>query len=221
MQQKILEQLKTKYANLGFSEKTLTGVADFLAATVKEETQIEPAISGAEPLLKVFQGEIDGRVTTAVNKAKETFNKAGDHNQQNQQQNQTNQQTQNQQQQNTGSDMPEWAKKMLGELSELKTERVRETLQSKLKEKLKNEVPETFLRLKQFDLKTEADIDTVAETAKNEYAAFKQEMVNSGLMVDTPRQPEQTDKASIEFAKQAAERRNRGTSPGVEGKPLV
>lgn len=213
MQQKILEQLKTKYANLGFSEKTLTGVAEFLSATVKEETQIEPAISGAEPLLKVFQGEIDGRVTKFKTEL-ETLKK----------QVPTPPEPPKPPTPPTPpkpDDMPEWAKKMLGELSELKTERVRETLQSKLKEKLKNEVPETFLRLKQFDLKTEADIDTVAETAKNEYAAFKQEMVNSGLMVDTPRQPEQTDKASIEFAKQAAERRNKGTSPGVEGKPLV
>lgn len=59
MKAKILESLKTKYKNLGFSDKTFNGVADFLSKTVTDEASIETAISGVEELLKTFQGESD------------------------------------------------------------------------------------------------------------------------------------------------------------------
>ena len=44
MKDKILTALKTKFQNLGFTEKAFGGVADYLSATVTEETQIETAI---------------------------------------------------------------------------------------------------------------------------------------------------------------------------------
>lgn len=59
MKQKIVSALKTKYSNLGFSDKAFNGVADFLAKTIKEESEIDNAISGVEDLLKTFQGESD------------------------------------------------------------------------------------------------------------------------------------------------------------------
>ena len=55
MKTKILSKLKTKYSNLGFGEKAFDGVADYLSKTVTEESQIEAAIAGVEPLLKAFQ----------------------------------------------------------------------------------------------------------------------------------------------------------------------
>ena len=79
MKEKLVKALKTKFANLGFSDKAFTGVADYLAATVTEEDQIETAIAGVEPLLKALQGDIDKRVTDAVAKAKaEKEEKGGD-----------------------------------------------------------------------------------------------------------------------------------------------
>lgn len=71
MKGKILTQLKTKYANLGFGEKAFDGVADYLSKTVTEESQIETAISGVEPLLKAFQGDIDKVRTELSTKTKE------------------------------------------------------------------------------------------------------------------------------------------------------
>lgn len=59
MKVKILAQLKTKYANLGFGDKAFDGVAEYLTKTVTEETQIETAIGGVESLLKAFQGDVD------------------------------------------------------------------------------------------------------------------------------------------------------------------
>lgn len=59
MKVKIVDALKTKYANLGFGVKAFDGVAEYLAKTVTEESQIETAVSGVESLLKVFQSDID------------------------------------------------------------------------------------------------------------------------------------------------------------------
>ena len=70
MKEKILQALKTKYKSLGFGDKAFDGVATFLAITVTEETAIETAIAGVEPLLKSFQSDADTRVTSAVAKAK-------------------------------------------------------------------------------------------------------------------------------------------------------
>lgn len=70
MKEKILPALKNKFKNLGFSDRAFEGVADYLAATVTEEDQIDNAIGGVEGLLKSFQGDIDRRVNEAVAKAK-------------------------------------------------------------------------------------------------------------------------------------------------------
>jgi len=66
MKAKILQALKTKFKDLGFGEKAFEGVADYLATTVTDEANIETAISGVEPMLKSFQGEVDQRVTSAA-----------------------------------------------------------------------------------------------------------------------------------------------------------
>jgi uncharacterized protein YoxC len=59
MKDKILQQLKTKYKDLGLSVKTLEGFAEQLAITVTEESQIEGAVQGAEFYLKIAQAEAD------------------------------------------------------------------------------------------------------------------------------------------------------------------
>lgn len=70
MKDKIQIALKTKFSNLGFSDKAFTGVADYLSTTVTQEDQIDNAIQGVESLLKAFQGDVDTRVNSAVAKAK-------------------------------------------------------------------------------------------------------------------------------------------------------
>ncbi|MBS4056510.1 MAG: hypothetical protein KGZ82_04245 [Bacteroidales bacterium] len=71
MKIKILQALKTRYANLGFGDKAFDGVADYLSKTVTEESQIETATAGVEPLLKAFQGDIDKVRTELSQKTKE------------------------------------------------------------------------------------------------------------------------------------------------------
>lgn len=71
MKKQILEKLKIKYKDLGFSEKALEGAAEFLASTVKEEGEIDAAVNGVEGLMKSFQSELDKRAKTAADKAAE------------------------------------------------------------------------------------------------------------------------------------------------------
>jgi hypothetical protein len=210
MKEKILAELKNKYANLGFSEKALSGVADYLSATVTEEAQIEPAATGAEQLLKAFQGDIDKRVTDAVAKAKaeakpKTEPKEPDPDPKPKPQ----------------PEPPDWAKAIIAELSELKTAKARDQYQAALKTKLNGKVPESFLRLKNYEIKSEAEIDQLATTIEQDYSTFRQELVNQGVIIEQPRSASDTDKAGAEFAKNIALQRNKGQSLGIEGKPLV
>lgn len=66
----IKKSLKTMYPNVGFGDKAFEGVAEYLSTTITEEDQIETAIKGVEPMLKAFQGDIDSRVSSAVDKTK-------------------------------------------------------------------------------------------------------------------------------------------------------
>ncbi len=71
MKIKILQALKTRYANLGFGDKAFDGVADYLSKTVTKEEDIETATAGVELLLKAFQGDIDKVRTELSSKTKE------------------------------------------------------------------------------------------------------------------------------------------------------
>lgn len=71
MKQKILNALKTEYANLGLSEKALNGVASFLEKTITDEGGIDAAIKEAsvKGLLQIYQSELDserGKASKAV-----------------------------------------------------------------------------------------------------------------------------------------------------------
>ena len=63
MKEKIKSALKDKYKSMGFGDKAIDSVAEYLSGRIKEESEIETAISGVESLLKAFQGETD-RVRT-------------------------------------------------------------------------------------------------------------------------------------------------------------
>lgn len=67
MKTKILAALKTKYSNLGLSEKAFDGVAALLVKTVTKEEEIEGAVaeSSVETLLKAIQSSVDAERTNA------------------------------------------------------------------------------------------------------------------------------------------------------------
>jgi len=59
MKTKILEALKNKYKNLGFSDKVFEGVTNSIQTFVKEEAEIATYVDGAESMLKAFQSSAD------------------------------------------------------------------------------------------------------------------------------------------------------------------
>ncbi|WP_138481553.1 hypothetical protein [Dyadobacter bucti] len=65
MKEKIKVVLVNKYKSLGYSQKAINAVLDYLEKSVKEETEIEEAVDGVGPILKVFQSEIDARIAAA------------------------------------------------------------------------------------------------------------------------------------------------------------
>lgn len=73
MKTKILAALKTKYSNLGLSEKAFDGVAALLVKTVTKDEEIEGAVaeSSVESLLKTIQSSVDAERTKASKAAKD------------------------------------------------------------------------------------------------------------------------------------------------------
>lgn len=69
MKQKIIDALKTEYASLGFSDKTINRLAEYVQGKVEKEDDIATAIKGDDVKLiaKSIQGELDG-----LKRAKET-----------------------------------------------------------------------------------------------------------------------------------------------------
>ena len=59
MRKEILAALKTKYSQFGLGDKTLEAIAASLEPNVKEEKDIETAIAGVEPFLKIIQSSLD------------------------------------------------------------------------------------------------------------------------------------------------------------------
>jgi len=211
VRESIISALKTKYTNLGFSEKTFAGVAEYLEATVTDETQIETAIAGVEPLLKAFQGDVDSRVTAAVKK-KEQELKASQR---------KTPQPKEPEAPSDDAEMPAWAKQMFSKLETLEKKETQAQLMAKLKAKVTEKVPESYLRGRQITIETESDIETVAASIEADYTAFKQDLINQGVYKDIPKQGMQNEKAGVEFAIAEAKRRNEGGSannpvPGIK-----
>lgn len=59
MFEKILQQLKTKYKDLGLSETILKVMAETLAKTVEKEDEVENAVAGVEGQMKIYQSFAD------------------------------------------------------------------------------------------------------------------------------------------------------------------
>jgi len=69
MKDKILALAKTMYAGLGFTEKEFEALATSLEPFVKTDAEVEPAVKGAETMLKAFSSYSESRVTNGVKTA--------------------------------------------------------------------------------------------------------------------------------------------------------
>lgn len=179
MKEKILSALKTKYANLGLSAETLEGVASQLSIFVKEETGVDAAVIGAEPMLKSFQSFADSRATASKKEAErlaaeiDTLKKGTPP---------TPPPT---------DDMPAWAKAVLDKVGTLESsltnfnaERQSQTLSQKLSGILtEKNVPESFSKVALMgrSFKDETEVQSFVDSVVGQYEAFKQEGANIGF----------------------------------------
>lgn len=181
MKEKILQALKTKFKSLGFGDKAFDGVATFLAITVTEETAIETAISGVEPLLKSFQSDADARVTSAVAKAKAE-----------KEQDKVDEPEKKKDTKKEGDEVPEWAKGLIesnnllkAELNTMKSgktfETRKQTLEAKLEKapaKFKEKILKDFARM---SFEKEEDFDSYLTETETDLTEFTQEIADQGL----------------------------------------
>ncbi len=79
---------------------------------------------------------------------------------------------------------PSWAKSLIETVNKLNTEKVQTSMQARAKEKLKD-VPEKFYAGRTLPEKDD-DLDSFVENVNNDYTAFKQDLINKGLMSSTP-----------------------------------
>ena len=221
MKEKLLSALKTKFKTLGFGDKAFDGVAEFLSKTVTKEEDIETAIGGVEPLLKAFQGDADKtrnekaelqRKLTELEKKTDPkpvdppSPPAPDPNE------------------------PSWFKayreKQEQEATALKQKiegfeqkEKLTALQSKLKAKLsEKKIPESFWAKRSISIESEDQLDQITSEVETDYTAFRQELVNSGVVIDKPANP--GGPADGELGKRIAEKRNSSVSDGIKGKEI-
>lgn len=180
MKTKILAELKTKYKNLGLSDETYEGVANQLALSVKEETEIATAVSGAEGLLKSIQKFADSRVTSfktesdTLRKKLEELEKGG---------NQANHLPKD-------DDTPAWAKsiiesnsKLEQKLSKLEGEKTHESFRSSLISTLsEKKIPESFYSSAIYDRQftSQDDVNKIVDTITSSFEKYQQDIANQG-----------------------------------------
>lgn len=174
MRDKILAELNKKY--LGLSKKVLGLVADKLAKTVTEETQIEGAVAALENLpisLKEFadfvQTEGDTRVTEALKKVK-TEKKPGE--------------TEETKTEDDLKDPNAKLFKMIADLSTKVDGFQKEKVQSTLSQKLQASLTEKKIPLqlaKGRVIEKEEDLETAIAEIETDWTTIKQENANAGF----------------------------------------
>jgi hypothetical protein len=185
MKEQILTALKQKYANLGLSDQVLSSVSEMLANSVTEESAIEGAISGVEPLLKAVQGDND-RIRTAA--AKKQQSKKEESTSQPQGAEQRPEPQQNEQ-------PPEWAKALIStvstltnEINAIKGEKISNSRKGVLDELIKDlpdSLKKAYSRTNFADLSDE-DFTTLTSDIKKEVEEVNKQIGIKGGIFKTP-----------------------------------
>lgn len=215
MKEKILLALKTTCGTTtSISDKTLDKIAETLAATITEESQIETAIELQKPILQAIDGNINFVAAEAVKKVKPVekptppAEKPADPNE------------------------PEWFKSyrekqdletltLKNKLDGYDKEKTQTQLQGKITARLKEKgIPESYLKGRNLLVETEDGIDQLVNSIEGDYTGFKQEMAEQGVFISVP--PASVgSKAGEALGQSIAEKRNTGSSEGIQGKKIV
>lgn len=214
MKEKIFAALKTKYN--GVQDAILNRVAGKLSETVTTEDQVQTAVDGVT-FQNVLESYGDYRATEASNSAVTNYEKkhgikdgkaiqqpnpGGDPNPK------------------APEDAPDWAKAIIQQNQELsqkvanfEKKGVQENLIGKVQKILSDKkIPTSYLKGRTIEIENEDQIETVASQIEKDYAEFKQELVNTGTVVDVPASGEGPVSDSESLANQIQE----GTKQIVE-----
>lgn len=228
MKEKVLAFLKGKLQ--GTSESYLNGVADFYAKTITEETEIETTLNdGVIGLLKlnagILQTEGDRRATEATKTAvKNAFEKLGlDEN--GKPKTPPTPTTPPTDPNSTEAILAKLLDERLNPLQEklagFEKEKTQSQLMGKLTSKLKEKgIPESFYKGRNLNIENEAEIETFAASIDSDYGVFRQELAESGVVINVP-QNAQGNVAEGKFGSKIAELKNAGASDGAEGKKIL
>lgn len=216
MQEKIFNALKTKYTNLGLSDKVLQGVASTLSATTTDET-LENVVNSSEMMLKTFQSDFDtmrGENSNLKRKLQEA-------------ENQTAKPTDKQDGANEKKDdvksLIEAQNKQLADMQKVITdfqakEKTTQILGA-IKSKLESEkIPQSFYgaSLQGRSFESEEQIDEFVNTIKGSYTEFQDAMVKEGVMkAHTPAQGSQNPSEVSAWVKNF-----QNGAPNLQGKPI-
>jgi len=198
MKEKILQLLRAKFQ--GTHNVVLDRVADHLSQTVKDESELETAIAGVEPLVKSFsevlQSETDRRVTDAQKKAIDNFRqKHGlDEN------GKPIQDPDFEKKDDPTPPQNAELKKLQERLEAFEKKEKQGELMNSLKGKLKEKkIPESFIKGR--TVESEDQIDTVLKEIETDFAGVKQHFINEGVLTEKPADPlGGGDKADDEIA---------------------
>lgn len=187
MKEKILQLLRAKFP--GTPTIVIDRVADHLSQTVTEESQLETAIAGVEPLVTSFatilQSETDRRVTDAQKKALEAFRaKHGLDENGKPIQNPNPNPTPGGGDDKLAKELEEMRKRLDGYEAKEKAGMLHNSLKSKLAEK---KIPDTFIKGR--TVESEEQIDAVLAEIEADYTSVKQHLINEGVVGDAPRNP--------------------------------
>ncbi len=185
MKQKLLDALRAKYKNMGFSEAAINAMVSHLEASVTAEDQVEAAVAGVEPLLKAFQAHADSRVNAAVDKVKaESGQGKGGENQPGG--------ADPKEPANPSDEPPAWAKTLIEDnkalrekVSAIELGKSTDSRKAQLEEALKGVNPKfkeaTIEAFEMIPFKDDAAFTGYLEKVKTNAAEFIQEEANSGL----------------------------------------
>lgn len=180
MFQKILDQLKLKYK--GVSIKYLSGVASFLATTIKEESEIETAISGVDEMVQSHISSIDSEVSKGVESYKKKHTKKG-----------KNEDDDDDDDPSKSEKVPAYVKKLMKQNEELmqfktgyeakqKTKGLKTSVMKALKEKgITEEDVKTFNLLGGVDLSDESKLDEIVEKVSTAHESNMQYLKTKGI----------------------------------------
>lgn len=170
---------KTKASGVNLSQKRIDAYADRLHKKnpdVSDEAEHDKLIDSLDEMVSFADtAKEDDRVRTLEQKAKQTAPKdePGDDDDDDSKPDPK----------TKGDKTPKWAKDLMQEVQSLKAEKAQGTIKSKVAEKLKDKVPESFYA--EWALPDKEDgLDDFITKVETKWTGFKQEQVNAGLMSD-------------------------------------